>query len=71
MFVMSGSVNGGQVMTQWPGLGAGQLHQNQDLKITIDHRDILSEVIVKRLGNSANLGAIFPGYTYTDRGLLN
>jgi uncharacterized protein (DUF1501 family) len=71
MFIMSGHVNGGQVMSQWPGLGAGQLYQNQDLMITIDHRDILSEIVTKRLGNGANLGSIFPGYSYNDRGLLN
>lgn len=70
MIVMGGSVVGGQVMTSWPGLGAGQLYQNQDLRITIDHRDILSEVVAKRLGNSANLSSIFPGHTYTDRGLF-
>ncbi len=70
MFVMGGNVNGGQVKTTWPGLATGQLYQNQDLKITIDHRDILSEMIDKRLTNGANLGNIFPGYAYTDRGLF-
>ena len=39
-------------MTQWPGLAAGQLYQNQDLQVTIDYRDILSEIVSRRLGSS-------------------
>jgi uncharacterized protein (DUF1501 family) len=66
MFVMGGATNGRQVMRNWPGLNAGQLYQNQDLAITIDHRDILAEIVTRRLGNT-NLDYVFPGFTPTVR----
>ena len=56
------------MLTQWPGLAAGQLYQNQDLQVTIDYRDILAEIVQRRLGNP-NLDLIFPGYTPTMRGV--
>jgi uncharacterized protein (DUF1501 family) len=69
MFVMGGSVAGGQVMTIWPGMATGQLYQNQDLQVTIDYRDILAEIVSRRLGNAA-LDVVFPGYTPTFRGAV-
>jgi uncharacterized protein (DUF1501 family) len=66
MFVMGGGVNGNQVMTAWPGMGAGQLYQNQDLHVTIDHRDILAEIVARRLGNT-DLAYVFPNFTPTVR----
>jgi uncharacterized protein (DUF1501 family) len=66
MFVMGGSTNGRQVMRNWPGLAAGQLYQNQDLAVTIDHRDILAEIVTRRLGNT-NLDYVFPGFAPTTR----
>jgi len=62
MFVMGGAVRGGRVMTNWPGLAAGQLYQGQDLQVTIDYRDILAEAVIRRLGNT-NLDLVFPGFT--------
>jgi uncharacterized protein (DUF1501 family) len=61
MFVMGGNVNGGQVHTQWPGLDPASLG-NGDLPITIDYRDVLSEILELRLGSSA-LPTIFPEHT--------
>jgi uncharacterized protein (DUF1501 family) len=69
MFVMGGAVNGGRVMTLWPGLGAGQLYQGQDLNVTIDYRDILAEAVLRRLGNT-NLDLVFPGYAPSLRGVF-
>ena len=69
MFVMGGNTNGGKVMANWPGLGAGQLYENQDLAITIDHRDILAEIVARRLDN-ANLDHVFPGYVPSFRGAV-
>jgi uncharacterized protein (DUF1501 family) len=57
-------------MANWPGLGPGQLFQNVDLKVTIDYRDILAEIIQDRLGNGASLAQIFPGYTPINRGAI-
>lgn len=69
MLLMGGGVIGGRVYSQWPGLGPGQLYQNQDLHITTDYRDVVAEVVRKRLGNPS-LGAIFPDYTPNERGLV-
>jgi uncharacterized protein (DUF1501 family) len=69
MFVLGGSAAGGRVLTQWPGLAAAQLYQGQDLQVTIDYRDILSEIVARRLGNS-QLDVVFPGYVPTFRGAV-
>jgi uncharacterized protein (DUF1501 family) len=66
MFVMGGHVAGGQVLTQWPGLiNSG----NGDLDITYDYRDILAEILEKRMGNTT-LGDVFPNYTPIFRGII-
>ena len=66
MIVMGGNVNGGQVMTQWPGLATPNLYQGQDLSVTIDHRDILAEIVARRLGNT-ELSTVFPNFSPTAR----
>lgn len=75
MFLLGNRVNGRQVLSYgtnglpgWPGLGAGQLFQNLDLKVTIDFRDILAEVCANLLNNT-NLANVFPGYVPTFRGV--
>jgi uncharacterized protein (DUF1501 family) len=62
MLVLGGQVNGGIVHGQWPGLHVDQLYDKRDLQITTDYRRVLSEILIRRMGNS-NLGHIFPGYT--------
>ncbi|HSJ41798.1 MAG TPA: DUF1501 domain-containing protein, partial [Xanthobacteraceae bacterium] len=69
MFVLGGSVAGGRVMTVWPGLSTAQLYQQQDLQVTIDYRDILAEIVSRRLGNT-QLDVVFPGFTPTFRGAV-
>jgi uncharacterized protein (DUF1501 family) len=69
MFVLGGAVNGGRVMTLWPGLAQAQLYQGQDLNVTIDYRDILAEAVLRRLGNT-NLDLVFPGYAPSLRGVF-
>ena len=69
MFVLGKSIAGGRVLTNdWPGLARENLESGQDLKVTIDHRDILAEVVQNRLGNQ-NLGVVFPDYKPTFRGV--
>jgi len=63
MFVMGGHVNGGQVITDWPGLGADVL-DNGDLAITIDYRDIVGEILLDRMG-LPDLSNVFPGHVLT------
>lgn len=67
LLVMGGRIHGGQILTQWPGLAPSQLDDG-DLAITIDHRDILAEIVQVRLSNP-NTSLVFPGYTPTMRGI--
>ena len=68
LFVMGGNVNGGQVWADWPGTHADDL-DNGDLAITLDYRDVVAEILKKRLG-VVDLTTILPAYTYTDHGFL-
>jgi uncharacterized protein (DUF1501 family) len=61
MMVLGGNVNGGKVHGKWPGLGEGQLIGPGDLAVTTDYRDVLSEILQKRLNNPAT-AEIFPNY---------
>ncbi|MEM7536137.1 MAG: DUF1501 domain-containing protein [Chloroflexota bacterium] len=70
MMVLGGQVNGGQVYTDWPGLATENLYDFRDLDITIDYRQVLSEILIRRFGN-ANIGTVFPGYqNYTPLGIM-
>ncbi|MEO5887309.1 MAG: DUF1501 domain-containing protein, partial [Anaerolineales bacterium] len=61
MFVLGGGVNGGKVHGEWPGLAPDKLFGPGDLNITTDYRDVLAEVVQKRLKNP-KLSEIFPNY---------
>lgn len=71
MMVLGTSVRGGRVVTEWPGLAREQLYMGQDLQIAVDYRDVLSEVVAKRLGNSA-WRKLFsdPSYSPVDYGIV-
>lgn len=71
MLVLGGAVAGGRVLTRWPGLAPEQLYEGQDLALTIDARDILSEVLKKRLGNP-DPWSVFgdPAYTPQEHGVI-
>jgi uncharacterized protein (DUF1501 family) len=60
MLVMGGHVNGG-VHGVWPGLANAQLYDGADLAVTTDYRRVLSEIVIRRLGNN-RLDQVFPGY---------
>jgi uncharacterized protein (DUF1501 family) len=69
IFALGQGIAGGRVITHnWPGLAQENLADGQDLKVTIDYRDILAEIVKNRLGNN-NLDLIFPGYVPTFRGV--
>jgi uncharacterized protein (DUF1501 family) len=69
IFVLGHGVNGGQVYSQWPGLQTGQLFAGRSLQVTIDFRDVVSEIVQKRLANG-NLGYVFPNYTPNFHGIV-
>ncbi|MEA3246635.1 MAG: DUF1501 domain-containing protein [Gemmatimonadota bacterium] len=69
MFAMGQGIVGGRVLVNgWPGLAKENLESGQDLKVTTDYRDVLAEIVQKRLGNSA-LDQIFPGWTVNFKGV--
>jgi len=61
MMLLGGNVQGGKVHGEWPGMREGQLIGPGDLAVTTDYRDVLSEILVKRLNNPA-IDEIFPEY---------
>jgi uncharacterized protein (DUF1501 family) len=61
-FVMGGAIAGGRVLVnRWPGLAPEEL-DDEALRVTIDYRDVLAEIVSRRLGNP-NLSIVFPGLT--------
>jgi uncharacterized protein (DUF1501 family) len=61
MFVLGGSVHGGQIHGKWPGLEKEQLYEGRDLAVTTDFRTVLSELVTKQLGTTDV--QVFPGFT--------
>ena len=66
MLALGGGIAGGRVLTRWPGLADEDLYQGQDLEITIDYRDVLVEILDRRVGN-ANWRAVFPDRSYAPK----
>lgn len=61
MFLLGGGIRGGKVYGEWPGLAADRLDRDGNLRVTTDYRDILGEVVSRRLGNTS-LNQVFPKY---------
>jgi len=64
MMVLGGHVDGGKVHGEWPGMQEGQLIGPGDLAVMTDYRDVLSEILTRRLNNPAT-DAVFPEYQPT------
>lgn len=69
MMVMGGHVHGGIVHGVWPGLDQSQITGPGDLAVTSDYRDVLGEILQKRMNNPA-IGEVFPGYGFVPRGIV-
>ena len=61
-YLMGGGVNGGQVISDWPGLAPANLEYGEDLAITTDLRTVITELLNKRLGGT-DVGTVFPEFT--------
>ena len=62
MFALGGSVRGGRVYGDWPGLEREQLYEGRDLNVTTDFRAVLAELVAKQMGNR-EIASVFPGFT--------
>jgi uncharacterized protein (DUF1501 family) len=62
MWLLGGGIAGGKVYARWPTLAKDQLEEGLDLQVTTDYRDVLAEIVTRRLLNS-RAAAIFPNYT--------
>lgn len=65
LFLLGGGLSqgsGGRVYGEWPGLAQDKLDGPGDLRVTTDYRDVLAEVLERRLKNT-KLDVVFPGYT--------
>ncbi len=71
MLALGNRVNGGMMHGTFPGLDDNSLYESQDVAVTTDFRQILSEALVDRMGFPTNqLPQVFPGFSYNN-GLRN
>ncbi len=70
MLLLGQHVVGRQIHARWPGLAPEQLVGPGDLAVTTDYRDVLAEIVSRRL-NNPHLEAIFPEYTPTFRNVVH
>jgi uncharacterized protein (DUF1501 family) len=63
MGIMGGAVRGGKVYGDWTGLSRGQLHENRDLAVTTDFRDVIASILERHLWlTDAQLNRVLPNY---------
>jgi uncharacterized protein (DUF1501 family) len=68
MLLMGGGLVGGQVHGKWPGLAPNALDHG-DLAGANDYRDVLGELLVRRMG-IGSVTDIFPGHQYDRIGVF-
>src|SRR5262249_41694423 len=62
IWVLGGSVRGGRVYGDWPGLATAQLYQGRDLAVTTDYRVVLAAILERHLQlDDRQLAQLFPG----------
>ena len=63
-WLLGGTVKGGLVHGQWPGLDVAQLADGRDLSITTDIRAVIAQVLIDHLKVSPTvLATVLPNYT--------
>lgn len=66
LWLMGGSLRGGKVYGQWPGLDESDLHQGRDLAITTDFREPISTLLQHHLHlDQGKIRQVFPGFNLT------
>lgn len=69
MLLAGGGVKGGKVYGRWPTL-AKDKQDDGNLAVTTDYRDVLAEVLDKRLA-TASLDKVFPGHRVRPLGIVS
>lgn len=69
MLVLGSGVKGGRVHANWPGLEEHQLEGPGDLRVTTDYRDVLAELLIRKMGLT-NVTGVFPGLRHQPVGIL-
>lgn len=59
IFLLGGHIVGGKIHGEWPGLQREQLAGPGDLAVTTDYRDVLGEIVARRL-NNPRVDTVFP-----------
>ena len=62
MLAIGGRVNGGKVYGKWTGLSSRSLHEQRDLPVYTDFRDVFAEVLAGLFGFVADEHQFFPEY---------
>jgi uncharacterized protein (DUF1501 family) len=68
MWLLGGGIRGGKVYGEWQGLDESALHQNRDLPVTTDFREIFYQILQSHLSLPvASLNRVFPDYQLTNK----
>jgi uncharacterized protein (DUF1501 family) len=61
-FLAGGAVDGGRIVSDWPGLAPRDLHEGRDLRATTDLRSVFKGVLASRFGipEAALETSVFP-----------
>ncbi|MEM6403621.1 MAG: DUF1501 domain-containing protein, partial [Cyanobacteria bacterium P01_D01_bin.116] len=65
MWLLGGSIRGGKIYGDFPGLSGDRLHEGRDLEITTDFRDIIATVLQSHMNlDKAKISQIFPNHNF-------
>jgi uncharacterized protein (DUF1501 family) len=68
MWLLGGGIRGGKVYGEWQGLNQSALHQNRDLAITTDFRDVFYQILQSHLSLTVDsLNRVFPDYQLNNK----
>lgn len=69
LFALGAGVQGGKVFGEWPGLSKEILEGPGDLPVTTDYRNVLAEVLERRMGNQQT-AQVFPNHRLQPIGII-
>ncbi len=70
--LLGGSIKGGRVIADWPGLSPDQLYKGRDLKPTLDMRSLFAGVLIDHMGVDRHFvdEVVFPNHREKLSGLI-